>query len=603
MGAQHAAGDSDGSDDSLATAASRADDAEDSGPRRRPGAWVGSGSDPAPAADSSVRPSQAPPADAPPRRPSIAPPEGRSERFEGSRDRPSDWGSLVADLSNGTDDPRWRVHDRTHLEFAVRYPVQHADKVAAHEWEAYFFVPESLRLDSATYSKSDIYADLQSYVRFAVPEVAFADLTGGPLTRLSRAMHDPEPERVTRELRLFACAVRAAAVARQRTIADALKDPDKHDAALAAVWQMVGDAERITEALREELRAHPGADDTRQTAARWVDEDVSRLLEMIFGGLSVKLRKAKAPQDLQDAVVAAAVREARYRDSAGLEGVGHSNASKRETEHLEFRRHVLKRFTSSVLWLTPEVRQGARLVLQALYAVAAGVAMAFAVTAALWNGAPQFSNTTALWMWSAVAVIAYMGKDRIKALLQSTFSKLVSKHLPDRRWWIRGPQKRRVLGKVDEITGFVDFNSLPEPVLAKRRSTRRHPLEEVSRPEKVLWHRKTVRLDPRQVQAVDPRFDALTEIFRLDLRRWLAHTDDPKRRIHFAAPDTGEVCSAMAPRVYNIGVVYRLHNETDEGRPVASDPRGRQPQGHPAHRHHRRRRSCVLSPRLPSISG
>lgn len=537
MGSERAVRDSEESDALLRAASStqtsasaespERDNADDSGPRRRPRSWGSTST-------------------------------SDSSDWARQNDRTTDWGSLVADLSNGPADPAWRVHDRTHLEFAVRYPIAHGQKTAAHEWEAYFFVPESLRLDGATYAKSDIYADLQSYVRFAVPEVAFGDLDTEPLRRLSAAMHDPEPEGVTSELRLFACALRAAAVSHQRDIVEALADPLRREAGFTAAAKMLEDGARVTAGLREELRSHPGADDTRLTAAEWVDEDVSRLLETVFGRLSQKLKKAEAPAALTAAAVDAAVYEARYRQESGLGGVGHSKTSKRGAEHLEFRRHVLKRFTSSVLWLTHEVRQGARLVLQVLYALAAGVAMAFAVTAALWNGAPQFSNTNALWMWSAIAVIAYMGKDRIKALLQARFSKLVSQHFADRRWSIRGGRKNRLLGKVDEITGFVDFHALPEAVLEKRRSTRRHPIEELSRPEKVLWHRKAVRLDTREIEGVDRRFDALTEIFRLDLRRWLAHTDDPKRRILFAAPDTGEVCSRMAPRVYNIGVVYRL---------------------------------------------
>ncbi len=170
-------------------------------------------------------------------------------------------------------------------------------------------------------------------------------------------------------------------------------------------------------------------------------------------------------------------------------------------------------------------------------------------------------------MWSIIAVLAYMGKDRIKATLQQAFSKVVSRHFPDRRWRIHDRERRVVLGKVDEQSSFVPFHELSGPVLAKRRSTRKHPLEEQARPERVLWHRKVVRLSAEDVAAADRRFHALTEIFRLDMRRWLVHTDDPKRKITFADPDEGRVCSAVAPRVYNIGVVYRLRRQGDDGAP------------------------------------
>jgi hypothetical protein len=70
-----------------------------------------------------------------------------------------------------------------------------------------------------------------------------------------------------------------------------------------------------------------------------------------------------------------------------------------------------------------------------------------------------------------------------------------------------------------------------------------------------------------RVAEADPRFSALTEIFRLDLRRWLAHTDDPKREIVFADPIAGRVDRAEAPRVYNIGIIFRLRRAEEETAP------------------------------------
>ena len=99
-------------------------------------------------------------------------------------ERPSDWGSLLADLSRPRESgPQLRIHDRTHLELAVDYDLADGKGEAEWHWEAYFFAPESLRLDSQTYGKQDVYEDLQSYVRFAVPDASFAALAGEPIER------------------------------------------------------------------------------------------------------------------------------------------------------------------------------------------------------------------------------------------------------------------------------------------------------------------------------------------------------------------------------------------------------------------------------------
>jgi hypothetical protein len=120
---------------------------------------------------------------------------------------------------------------------------------------------------------------------------------------------------------------------------------------------------------------------------------------------------------------------------------------------------------------------------------------------------------------------------------------------------------------VSERSGFVKTSTLPAEVLEVRNRTRRSHFEAFGRPEQVLWHQKTVRLRSDRVAQVDSRFNALTEIFRLDLRRWLAHTDDPKRQILFADPADERVYSANAPRVYNLGIVYRLTSDSDPDPP------------------------------------
>ncbi|MBX3275511.1 MAG: hypothetical protein KF729_34950 [Sandaracinaceae bacterium] len=477
-------------------------------------------------------------------------------------DRPSDWGSLVADLSRGRDAPELRVHDRTHLEIAVDYRLPEPTatartRKAAYVWEAYFFAPDSLRLSTRAYQKSDLYTDLQSYVRFEVPDVPFHELVGAPLDRLREALEAGDERAAMRELRLFACEVRAAGVEARHRVAELLRGGDHaRSRALAMTARLVADGSRLTARLREALAIADGLPDPLATAARWVDEDVSRILETLLASLVLALRKADAPETLLASVEQAAVAEARYRIERGYPGEAQRRMPTRKVEELEFRRHVLKRFTSSVLWLSPEVKPASTWVLQLFYALAAGVAMAFAVVAALFYGTdPRAGNLIG---WALAVVLAYAAKDRLKAMLQTLFNDVVARHFPDRRWRIWDRERGVVLGEQDEQAGFVAWSEVPPKVIERRLLTRVHPLEAAARPETVLFHSKEVRIDAEQVTRADPRFRALTEIFRLDVRSWLAHTDDPKRDFVFADPTTGEICRASAPRVYNIAIVYRL---------------------------------------------
>lgn len=492
----------------------------------------------------------------------------------------SDWASLFGDLARSpqsTVEPgeavEWRIHDKTHLEFAIDYPLEKREQKRV--WEAYFFVPESFRIHEATYSKKAIFEDLQSYVRYAVPELPFRELAkqggGAWLDRVTDALdrsaadpasHDAAAE-ATRELRLWVCLVRASGLAAMRAVEQLLRVPEidvdrvkAESLGFAVLCQTVSRRFRdVVDAARK--RKLP--DEVIFTLA-WCDEAASLALEAVCADLALRLEANLAVEeawpDLAETVAAAAVAEAHHRDERGYDSVARSGANEREIEHLEFRRHVLKRFTASVLWLSHEVREGAMWVVHVLYAIAAAVAMTFAVFAALKT--TRFADN--VFRYALLVVLAYAVKDRMKAVLQEVFQKWISSRFPDRFWTVRDRERRRDLGEVAERAGFVPFARLPAAVLAKRRLTREHELEEYARPERVLWHTKEVRLEP----GVDPSFPMLTEIFRLNIGHWLAHTDDPKRRVLFADPDDASIYAAIARRVYNVGVVYRLRGESED---------------------------------------
>lgn len=507
----------------------------------------------------------------------------------------SEWGSLLGDLARPSRLPsdvevEWRVHDKTHLEFAIDYPF--AAEPASYTWEAFFFVPESFRLDANTYDKKEMYEDLLSYVRLAVPEVTFDDLAritdpepppnaspheltarfGATMVdRLERrilATEGPGGEGAVREAtriaRVFACVARASGVNAQREMLAALATETDREQRIRLVQSFVASARRVTGAYREMLArvARKDVPEEIRVALRWVDEDLSLLVESTAASASIHLHEQAADdgthEELAARLASEAVTEARYREQKEYPSVTSRDATPREMEHLEFRRHMLKRFTSSVLWLTHEVREGAAFVLQLLYAVAAAVAMAFAVWATL--HATQMQEYFTL---SAIILVAsYAIKDRMKAFLQTYFSRWVERRFPDRLWTIRDHERKLTIGSVRERAGFRLAQTLPRGVMQVRRLTREHALEEFARPEKILWHEKSVTVSPRPESMLPSPM--LTEIFRLNIGQWLEHTDDPNRVVPFADPSTATVCSASARRVYNINVIYRLRRADGE---------------------------------------
>jgi hypothetical protein len=490
--------------------------------------------------------------------PSIRPPRRRD-----SRD-PSEWASLLNDLS-ASREPEWRVHDRTHLEFAVDYPVEAAGG-DTFQWDAYFFVPKSLFLNESTYHKGSIYEDLRSHLRFGVPVLGLDELCGAPLAKLRAALANGADDVAIRELRLFACMIRASGRAAQQRVSELVQNDSDAGAVRSAAITLVNRFTKLAEDARVVFGVAAERSPDVQEATRWTDEDMSRVIETILSWLSIEIEQDYGDR-IAGALASGAVAEARYRASCGFDGVGSGGATKRDIEHLEFRRHVLKRFTSSVLWLSQEIKQAGRIASHILYAIAAGIAMAFAIAAAIYHGTLGDSAINNVWMWALAVVVAYIFKDRTKAFLQTVFAKWIARRFPDRRWTLRDRERDRVLGSIVERSGFVADENLPPAARGCRYGGRPTPLEKQARPEDILWHQKIVRMRAKHIRRVDPRFASIREIFRLDIQRWLNHTDDPKQHIVFADPVDARVYSANAPRVYNIGIVYRLISEKNKDAP------------------------------------
>ncbi len=451
----------------------------------------------------------------------------------------------------------WRVHDRTHLELLVDYPINDGSGPARYVWEAYFFLPRSLKLDGASYPKDDIYRDFQSYVRFAATEPTFDELTAMPAMWQGDALEDSQ--RAMLVLRTYGAQFRVAALrGRERLLRYVDQGADSYLA--VRLGEYVAGLRSALSSFRERTRNVTAV--PVRAAVGYVEEDLSRLLEEVFSTLCVRLREADAAE-LAATAEKAALEEAAHRARSTSEPMNTSA----KVDEAEFRRHALKRFTSSILWISRDISEAGIWVRHALFAVAASIAMVFAVVAAFYYGPQGPAQIGSFTIWVALVVVAYALKDRIKAWLQSIFSGWISRRFADRRWKLTYVDGRRRIGTVEERSQFVKMRAVPAAVLSARESGREHDVEEAAYPERVLSHRKDVILRSAEVARIDRPFAAATEIFRLDVSRWLVHTDDPKQLVYYADLQRKVVATALARRIYHVDIVYRIRTLQDAAAP------------------------------------
>ncbi len=459
---------------------------------------------------------------------------------------PPRWRAPLPNLTEHS--PGWRRHDRTHLEINLDHPTAGPGQT----WEAWIFLPQSFRLDADTYTKRQIGSDIQSYVRLSAPELDLNDLPR-EAEAVAGLIGEATPDDAIDELKLFACCARES-IARA-TLAVRMLDTTVELEAGAET--LAHAAESAMSSIRNTvLPAAELADPSVAETARWVDEHLSNVLEVAMVKLVRDLSRRKSTAPAVERVRLAAVAEARHRAVEGEGPSVSSDSSTFELEQVERHRHALKRLTSSVLWLDSKPGDARRNAEHALHSIAAGLAMTFAVVAALLYGAPN--DAADVWVWGGLVVLAYIGKDRIKATLQERSDGFIERRYPNRKWIVRRGAAGEQVAAAEEKYQFVQPDGLPPEVADFRRDLQRDSLGEILELDSILHHRKVTTVDAALVRAIDPRFDSLTEILRLDVARWLTHTDDPSRSVTLADPESGKLIKSTLPRAYDVTILHRL---------------------------------------------
>ncbi len=436
-----------------------------------------------------------------------------------------------------------RSHDRTHVEFDLTVSASPQRDMRAI-WEVYIFAPASFRLEEY-YPKDELYEDLHSYWQ-TVPSAGGAEVEAFVAV-------------LCRDLE----AGNAAANAGMRILASRARDrillqldPLRNEAAAPSHYERLANELSNWRTRAGQVLACRVSDETLIAYRAWMDEDISLLVEDVAASFAhdLAVRGEESPWcDLRERFTAIALREAHHRRDQGYDSLGHAHMSERGLEHFVFRRQFLKRFNGSVDWLQANVRAGASLLLQIVYALAAGLAMVIALLAAL--GVPTTGDQAMRYVM--LGALVYAIKDRLKANLQNVLGRWLARRAPDRFWEVTNAEGH-ILATVDERAAFLKFAQTPEPVLDVRRRTRTHKLEESARPETVIHHRKVMHVRPLDEDPTTLRASALREIVRLHIGDWLENTDDPKQRLVMADAALGELVTAKARRVYNVNILYRL---------------------------------------------
>jgi hypothetical protein len=506
------------------------------------------------------------------------------------------------------------LHDANHVEVKRDYPVSWDGGPGSYVVETYIFLPYSFGITPDTFPADQLFALTQSYLRWKDDDFTYEEFTDrgserSHLARLERGLKAAFAKpgstlALAHEARSVGCAGRVFLKGEAARCVRAIQglelararngQPDPE--AATRVRDEVGRYLDRAGALLERVRAARGLaqqgsellhSDVVQ-ATRLVDEYLSSIYDQVLAQLYLTVKPAVS---LQDGLGGRAALAFRIKDVARRESVHRARSGfcsldvdlVEQRELYAFKLSLLKKYVSKPLYLEAKAKRTKPAVQHVVGALAAALAAIWAVWVQIYifanmsppsgNG-PYPSDPTGRTAISAVtsalfvgAVLAYVLKDRLKALVNESFMKRLRPRLPDRDVFLSEHglgTEARAIGRIREQARFVAADKVPEDVMLVRSHGHTVDVGE-ERLEVVLLHRRSVELEAAFVHSPGR---AVRDILRLNVAPFLERLADPDQSVHHFDARTDAFVHRTAPRVYHLNLVFRLASLEEEKGPV-----------------------------------
>jgi hypothetical protein len=470
---------------------------------------------------------------------------------------------------------RLDIHDRKQFEIKLEYEPCPTDPKSRYLVEAYLFLPASLNVDAETYPRQDFYADLHNYVRLKTPVFDLEEILSAessPLLRMEQYVrHKPLPQEteLIYQAKLLSCVFRGAlrripqlVEARCRELAAEPGDSAREDQLAQDVRQSLrGTASVLARfrALSNALLAHPEVEEKTRASLRLVDEYMSLSVERLVRKAVTAMDELPRPgiyADLRRELMSEIIDEENYRKAGNLRSVLSPTGDNEEyMQRLSF----LKKFCTNILFLAlrREQRNGWE---ELIFALAAGLAMAFATAVAFWAQGrfPQVSLNFFL-----IVVIGYMMKDRIKEELRRVFASALNPYLFDRKSRIIEPVTKRPFGLCREKVDYRTAGQVPPEILALRQNDDFATVSQGELAETVIHYQKEVALASHLLPE-RAGLSGVTDIIRLNVERLLRDMDDPEYALEYIDLEDFSVGHIRAAKRYHVDLAFRF--SVDHGR-------------------------------------
>jgi hypothetical protein len=455
-----------------------------------------------------------------------------------------------------------RIHDRFSVEIKLGFITRKKQDRSDFTVNTWFFIPNSIDINPATYTKSDFYRDLKSNVRLVTPVFLLRDVAGTvntPFILLQNAFEKlaSHPTRSSGEefeyhIKMFLSILKSA-----------LRDDIGHimqnnisDDRQYLVDSFVSNASSIAGKYRTLRRIInvPTIQKNQMNYYLFGDEFMSNLIEYHAFLLLSDIDSKGIPEaeKYRPVILGLVSREIAYKKEMGFQVVNKTGYD--ENRELVFRLGMLKKYAENELFVKTNKKRDGVLIEQVYLSIAAGISMVFA-TAIAFSFQTRFGNLTMPFF--VALVISYMLKDRIKELARYYFAHKLGKRYFDHKTDIELSGNH--IGWSREAMDFIPEDKVPVDVLKIRD---RSPILEANNRanrEKIILYRKYVRLN-RKVLDKSSRYPivGVNDILRFNVSNLTIKMDNPEVPLFAMDDNPSGYTIVRGEKIYYINMILQL---------------------------------------------
>ena len=453
------------------------------------------------------------------------------------------------------------IHDKYSIEFKIGYSNDNKSKENNFIVNAWIFIPNSLDINTSTYSKEQFYRDMKSNIRLITPEFQLDDIVNGnsiPFNKLKKSCKDmiSSPTQINineyeYQIKMFAAITKSSLrntsdyIIKSDNISIKIDLCDKYSSSLLNILDKFHSLKKFIDIpiYSNEIKdIYTFGDEYICNLCKIytlkIIKQIESLTDVSYENSLAKLINVIKQNDYYTNITA-------YQHIE----IGNDKSNRELIHHYG----LLKKYIESILYLTVNKTNDGQTAEQLMYGITAGIAMIIATVIAL-----PFQKTLGNYpiLLFIVLVISYMLKDRIKDLMRFYFAHKLKNKYYDNKTLLH--IKNIEIGWIKEGMDFISNDKTPDSVLSIRNRSRILKADNKIFDEKIILYRKKVFINNiRLSNNYDYLITGINDIIRLHINSFILNMDNPEIPI-FIINNNNNVSTIYSKKIYYLNIILQF---------------------------------------------